>query len=66
MPGRGGDPLGPARRVVFLLGDQAHEDVFPLRVGLPIGEMAVSGGGLDFAAPHFLDGCQIALVDHVA
>ena len=49
--------------LVFFLFEPV-EDVFPFRVGLPLGEVAVGGGGLDFAAPHFFDGCQIALVDH--
>ena len=61
--GGGGDPLGPARGVlVFLLGE-AQQDVLALRVALAVGEVLVGGRRLDLAAPHLLDGGQVALVD---
>ncbi len=53
--GGGLDPIRPACGVVVFLIGEAVQDVTPLRVALPLGEMPIGGGGLDLAPPHLLD-----------
>ncbi len=62
-PGRGGDPLRPARGMLVLLLGEAEQDVAAFRILLAVREMLVGGCRFDFAAPHLLDRRQVELVD---
>ncbi len=53
------DALGPSGGVVVLLVGEAQQDAAAVLVVLALGEQPVRGGGLDFAAPHLLDGREV-------
>ena len=59
-PGRRRDALRPAGGVPI---GQAHQNRLAPVILFPVGEMAIDGGRLDFAAPHLLHGRQVDLVD---